>query len=227
MKKIVMLLSFAIVLMAQNVEAQTKKKPTSKNTTSSKSKSSSTKAKEATKEVSKEDSKFGKEFWTEKMMYGSYLNYPTLGRGFFNMALSPMIGYKITNNVAAGLLTKINYTWLKSDVATQAPLQILDLGAGVYARAKIIERFVIHAELESTKYSGIDQITNTLIKVRETSANAGVGYMNSFGGKWKSEFGIYYDLLYNQKVTNAKANGSYLPAKTTPFDIRIAITYNF
>jgi hypothetical protein len=229
MKKIVMLLSFVIVLIAQNAEAQTKKKPSSKKTTSSKSKSSSTREKEATKEATKEVStdgnKMGKEFWTEKMMYGSYLNYPTLGNGFFNMALSPMIGYKINENIAAGVLTKFSYTWVKSGIATQPPRQFVDLGVGLFARAKILQRFVLHAEYESTKYSGLDQ-NSQIIKVRETSANAGVGYMSGFG-KWKSEFGLYYDLLHNQKVTNANKNGGYLPVKSNPFDIRIALTYNF
>lgn len=209
------------------MEAQTKKKPTSKKPTSSKSKSASAKAKEKeSKDLSTGDTNPTKEFFTEKMMYGSFLNYPSFGQGAFNMALSPMIGYKIHKNIAAGLLTKLNYTWLRNPIATQAPVQILDLGAGIYARGKILERFLIHAEYESTKYTvNLDQNFKP-IKISETSVNAGVGYLSGWG-KWKSEFGIYYDLLHNQKVTKA-SNGTGNPtAKGSAFDIRIGITYNF
>ncbi len=227
MKKIIMLLCFATLLMAQNIEAQTKKKPTGKKTTTSKSKSSSAKAKEKeSKDISTSDDNSTKEFFTEKMMYGSFVNYPYLRQGLFNMALSPMIGYKINNNIAAGLLTKVNYTWLRSGIATQPPLQILDLGVGVFARVKVLERFMVHAEYESTKYTTAIDVNLKPIKIRETSANAGIGYLSGWG-KWKSEFGIYYDLLYNQKVTKASSGLGNTPAKGNAFDIRIGITYNF
>ena len=229
-----MLFLFAVAMMAQNAEAQTKKKPASKSSPSAKTRAANEKAKkeekekakkaseETTKETTKEDSKFGKDFWTTKMMYGSYINYPYFGNGIFNMALSPMIGYKVTPELAVGVLTKFNYIWQRNSNPTEAPLQVVDLGIGVFARAKILRVILLHAEYERTNYSTADPNTSPLkiIKVPENSANLGLGYISGYG-TWKYEIGIYYDALYPEK------NKLGTTFKQTPFEYRAAITYNF
>ena len=229
-----MLFLFAVAMMAQNAEAQTKKKPASKSSPSAKTRAANEKAKkeekekakkaseETTKETTKEDSKFGKDFWTTKMMYGSYVNYPSFGQGIFNMALSPMVGYKVTPELAVGVLTKLNYTWVRNPNATEAPLQLLDLGLGVFARAKILRVILLHAEYEKTKYAYPDfGVSPTkIVRIPETSANLGIGYISGYG-TWKYEIGIYYDALYPEKNKLQKT------FKQTPFEYRAAITYNF
>ena len=219
MKKIVMLFLFAVAMMAQNAEAQTKKKPASKSSASKSKSSSASKPKNDTKEVAKDDNS---DFWRTKMMYGSYINYPRFGRGVFNMALSPMVGYKITPDLVAGVVTKFNYTWLKNPNPVQAPYQLLDFGIGVFARAKILKVILLHGEYERTKYSGFDpnNSTPTILKFPETSANLGIGYISGYG-TWKYEIGFYYDVLYPEK---SKALNT---VKVTPFEYRAAITYNF
>ena len=234
MKKILMLFLFAVAMMAQNAEAQTKKKPASKSSPSAKTRAANEKAKkeekekaktaseETTKETTKEDSKFGKDFWTTKMMYGSYINYPRFGQGIFNMSLSPMAGYKVTPELAVGVLTKINYTWLKNPNPVESPYQLIDFGVGIFARAKILRVLLLHAEYERTKYSGFDSnsSTPTVIKLSETSANLGIGYISGYGA-WKYEIGFYYDILYPEKSKLGTT------VKQTPFEYRAAITYNF
>ena len=230
MKKIVMLFLFAVAMMAQNAEAQTKKKPTSKTSASAraaneraKKEKEKTKAKEEKNKTAGSDTnKFGKEFWTTKMMYGSYINYPYFGNGIFNMALSPMIAYKITPDLAAGVITKFNYIWQRSSTPNEAPLQVVDLGIGVFARAKILRVVLLHAEYERTNYSTAAPNVTPLkiVKVPETSANLGIGYISGFG-TWKYEIGFYYDVLFAEK------NKLGQTFKRNPFEYRAAITYNF
>ena len=226
MKKILILFLFAVAMMAQNAEAQTKKKPASKSSPSAKTRAANEKAKkekeEKAKTATKEDGKSNKDFWTTKMMYGSYVNYPSFGQGIFNMALSPMVGYKVTPELAVGVLTKLNYTWVRNPNATEAPLQLLDLGLGVFARAKILRVILLHAEYEKTKYAYPDfGVSPTkIVRIPETSANLGIGYISGYG-TWKYEIGIYYDALYPEK------NKLGTTFKQTPFEYRAAITYNF
>ena len=219
-----MLFLFAVAMMAQNAEAQTKKKPASKSSPSAKAKAATEKAKkeEKAKTASSDTNKFGKEFWTTKMMYGSYINYPYFGNGVFNMALSPMIAYKITPDLAAGVITKFNYIWQRSSIPTEAPLQVVDLGIGAFARAKILKVILLHGEYERTNYSTAAPNVTPLkiIKVPETSANLGIGYISGFG-TWKYEIGVYYDVLFPEK------NKLQQTFKRNAFEYRAAITYNF
>ena len=222
-----MLFLFAVAMMAQNAEAQTKKKPVSKSSPSAKARAASEKAKKEEKEekektTTSEDSKSNKDFWTTKMMYGSYINYPYFRSGFFNMSLSPMVGYKVTPDLAVGVLTKFNYIWQRSSNPTEAPLQVVDLGIGLFARAKILRVVLLHAEYERTNYSTADPNISPLkiVKVPENSANLGIGYISGYG-TWKYEIGFYYDVLFAEK------NKLGQTVKPNPFEYRAAITYNF
>ncbi len=204
MKKIFLFFLLAFALMAQNVDAQSKKVTKKKPTTSSKSKD-----KKGDDEVN---------FWTEKMMYGGFINYPAFGNGVFNMSLSPMIGYKLHKNVTAGLITSINYTWLRNPNFAEPPINLVEMGAGIFARAKFFNVVLIHADYQKTNYKDIDWTTTPIstIKTPVTSARVGLGYLQGFS-KWKYEIGIYYDVLYDATTS----------LRTTPFDYRAAITYNF
>jgi hypothetical protein len=207
MKKIFLFFLLAFALVAQNADAQSKKVTKKKTTSSSKSKS---KDKKDEGEVN---------FWTEKMMYGGFINYPAFGRGIFNMSLSPMIGYKLHKNIAAGLITSVNYTWARNTVFAQPPINLVDLGIGIFARAKFFDVVLLHADYQRTNYKIPTDLSTTPITVVNyplTSAKIGIGYLQGFS-KWKYEVGIYYDALFDVNKS----------LRDNPFEYRAALTYNF
>jgi hypothetical protein len=210
MKRIFLFLFFAIALMVQNADAQTKKVTKKKPTTTSKSKSNSKK---------KDDEE---NFWTEKMMYGGYINYPSLGFGFFNMALTPMIGYKFTNFASAGLISNINYTWFRRQTG-QTPINFVDFGIGAFARVRLFNFLLLHADYmrQQTVYDFDLNFTPAKpVREKSTPLNVGIGYLSG-RDRWKYEIGVYYNVNYDPNSLAAQARD------LIPFSYRAGITYNF
>ncbi len=212
MKRIFLFLFFALALVVQNAEAQTKKVTKKKPTTTSKSNSKSSSKKQDDQE----------NFWTEKMMYGGYVNYPTLGFGFFNMALTPMIGYKFTSFASAGLISNINYTWYRGQ-SGQTPINFVDFGVGAYARVRLFNFLLLHADYmrQQTVYDFDLNFTPAKpVREKSTPLNIGIGYLSG-RDKWKYEIGVYYNANYDPKSLAVQARG------IIPFSYRAGITYNF
>jgi hypothetical protein len=215
MKKIGILLVLAFLTFS--VDAQTTKKKTTKKPTTSKS---STNSKSSTRSTTKTKNDDGKNFWKDEMMYGAFVNYPSFGQGAFSMELSPFAGYKPLPFLAVGVSSKFAYNWFRNPNANEAPLQPIDLGFGAFTRLKFLKVIFLHGEITKTKYSQVYNNPSStpqfyVQKTSETAGNIGAGY--SSGGKFKTEIGIYYNLLYSKATVNT----------SSPFDFRLGMTYNF
>lgn len=90
----------------------------------------------------------------EKLTYEIGFGNPTFfgggGQSQFNIALKPGVGYKLVDRVATGVFIKGDYTF--ANLGGQE-FSLLDYGAGVFAKFKIVEAVYVRAEGTYQNYS--------------------------------------------------------------------------
>ncbi len=151
--------------------------------------------------------------FAHKLWYGGMLNFQIGGDGFGNSSLllgiSPMVGYKILDNVSVGPRITMNYY----ELFLEGPnLKIIEWGGGLFSRVKFTESIFAHVEYERQKLSGVGDIP-----IQESSDEnfyIGVGYNSALGNGFGYEILGLYNFLEEVETT-------------VPIEIRIGITYNF
>ncbi len=116
--------------------------------------------------------------------------------------ISPLIGYKITKNIAAGLGFTYQYYRAK-DYYTGAIYKTSIYGGRVFARYYFLENFLLHGEYEllslETKYFDPYNINNTP-RFFESNVLAGGGYRQLIGEN--SYFYIMILYNFNETINN-------------------------
>lgn len=150
----------------------------------------------------------------------------------FQIGITPMVGYKITDNLSAGPRVGITYQYIKGDARDlfTGELQTEATGlteyiAGAFVRYKIFQQFFaqFEGEYRSSEFvltdgrfliydSEIDDIST--VRQNDFQPIVGAGY-NSGAGLWGYEIMILYRLNIPEDDIRS------------PFDIRFGITYNF
>ena len=144
--------------------------------------------------------------FAEHLWFGGGLGLGISGNTF-NFGLSPMVGYKFTNNFSAGVRIPLDYTYAKlsSSNGTTAVYNNLDYGAGAFTRYKIFRGIFAHAEynylwIKEPVASGNTLLLdpenpNRLLKQSRNldEFNVGLGY--SSGGRVGTEISILYNVL--------------------------------
>ena len=161
----------------------------------------------------------------ERLWYGGGFGLGFGGDQFssiFQMGISPMVGYKVTNKLSFGPRVDIQYTTGRIDGGTEIfRLNAVNYGAGVFGRYKFLETFFLH-----TEFGFLDYVQNIaapdpgdrnvkVFRAQESQAFVGLGYNSSAGGVWGTEFSLLYNLL---------APDDQL---ALPIDFRFGITYKF
>lgn len=102
----------------------------------------------------------------------------------FSISLKANSGYKLTDNISAGLAVKYGIQAFNFPGQAQ-DFSIHDFGAGVYARVKILQQFYLQLEYD---LNNIPLIENNMVflDIRETIAAPyfGGGYLQGWGN-WK------------------------------------------
>jgi len=120
--------------------------------------------------------------FAHRLWYGGMLNFQIGSDNFGNSALllglSPMVGYKFTDNFSAGPRLTFNYyeQYLPGD-----NFKMIQWGIGGFGRAKFTPSLFAHIEYEVLKLNEVSDIGN----VPDTSDNnfyGGLGYNSSGGG---------------------------------------------
>ena len=181
------------------------------------------------KRSSKTDSYFDESGFVNKLWYGGNFNLGFSGSGETNQfvfGLSPMIGYKLWNDViSVGPRFGFTYNFIKgrgSDLAIYK-VKPTSWNVGAFARVKPIANLFAHFEYEyaNTKVVYLDQFGLLLVQNgevvvdKEVRDNVYVGLGYTSGGLWAYEI----MLLYN---VNAPEGDLELP-----FNFRFGITYKF
>ncbi|MEQ8702669.1 MAG: hypothetical protein RIC19_02055 [Phaeodactylibacter sp.] len=162
--------------------------------------------------------------FTHRLWYGGgvILNFLSVsGESAFTIGVSPLVGYKITDNFSVGPRFSLIYTnyRLQTGFDRVTSTNLFDYGVGAFTRYKLFRSFFIHLEYGADNeelVNGYDSFNDELITSRVLRSNAyvGVGY-NDGGDIWG--YDIY--LLYN---TLAPENNVRLP-----IEFRFGLTYNF
>jgi len=226
MKKIskiaMLLLACMLIVGVTNVEAQYGKKKKKK------------KKKPKTEEVESDDDYFDERggSFKDKLWYGGGV---TLGyggnndRSQFTAGLSPMVGYKVTENLSFGPRLVIDYNALRDrnrfGVVNKG--RSTNYGAGIFGRMKVLEFLFIHVEYSALNQAFylVDQSgdlvvepgTTDLATTREVTNNfyIGGGYFSGSGPGFGYEFVVLYNLLAPDDVVQQ------------PLDFRAGFTFNF
>lgn len=123
----------------------------------------------------------GRPDFKEKLNYEIGFGNPTFfgggGASQFNIALKPGVGYKLVDRVSTGLFVKADYTF--ANLGGQE-FSLLDYGAGLFAKFKIIDAIYVRAEGTYQNYSYDRQfgITNRAGFIEPL---LGLGYLSGYG----------------------------------------------
>ncbi len=168
----------------------------------------------------------------DKLWYGGGF---TLGygggndRSQFNIGISPMVGYKLTDKISVGPRLVVDYNAIRDrDRFGQINKgKSVNYGAGIFGRIKIFQAIFIHTEYSALNESfylinptgdlAIEPGTNKLATTREISNNfyIGGGYFSGGGGGLGYEFVVLYNVLAPDDVV------------AQPLDFRIGFTWGF
>lgn len=208
MKKIIQLslLVIVVVLAAQDQAFAQKKKKSDKDNA----------------EYFDESGNFMSRVW-----FGGGMVFPTFAsrdyESFFQIGVSPMAGYKITNNFSIGPRISLQYESYRAETISSGIFKFnpLTFSGGVFARYRIIPALFVHVEYEIAEevayfYDAPPPFSTDIFMVRQQQNNAyvGLGYTSS-----GDLLGYEISLLYN---VNAPEN-----TLQQPFDIRFGLNYNF
>lgn len=166
--------------------------------------------------------------WSERLWFGTGFGGLGLTQTQFSLGVSPIVGYKFTGDLSAGLRLPLQYDYIKvqSSSGDVFSSQDLDWGLGAFVRQKLFWSIFAHAEYNTlfmrdpVVSGGFLQLDpNDPSKILKTSyrakeCNVGLGYSRSNGG-----LGYELSLLYN--VLESSTN------PLIPFSFRAGVNYNF
>lgn len=180
--------------------------------------------------------------FAQRLWYGGGFNLGFFGSGgnnVFSAGISPMVGYKITDDLSAGPRIGLNYLHVRGPAVRVDPdingqvvsccnpegRGVLTFSGGLFARYKAFENFFGHIEIEFTEEQffvedGFGNLIyetgpDRLLTVQEFQENfyGGIGYTSGF------PLGFEILLLYNFNLPENSFE--------SPFDIRVGFNYNF
>lgn len=165
----------------------------------------------------------------DRLWFGGNVNLGFQGSNNYNVfffGLSPMAGYKITEDFSVGPRIEVFYTYYRAYVFNEGrnySAHPISLTGGVFARHKFLRQFFGHVEFNVERatfplrdFSGnFFSEDGKLATGTRTFENfyLGLGYFS--GGKVGSEISILYNVLEAQETLNI------------PISIRIGMNYNF
>jgi len=139
--------------------------------------------------------------------------------------ISPMVGYKVTDNFSFGPKVTFNNYHVKYANGAQNDIKLnsFNYGAGIFTRMKILGSYFIHAEFEGLNEEivedfnriQIDPTTNEIVTVRSWNSHYYLGAGYTSGGNLA--FNAYALWDFSEQLTS----------QNIPIDTRIGITYKF
>jgi hypothetical protein len=153
-----------------------------------------------------------------KIWYGGGLQLgfnSYFGSNVFAFGISPMVGYKIIEQISVGPRVETTYTSVKQ--AGFKAVSLFDVDAGVFIRFKVFRGLFLQGELSNEWYQ--QAITGSNEKVRSQRFNqrlgAGWNFGNGQGGG--SEVGVFYNFAVANDVNSFE----------NPLGYRFGFTWNF
>lgn len=165
----------------------------------------------------------------ENLWFGGNVNLGFQGSNNYNLfffGLSPMVGYKITDNFSVGPRVEVLYTYYKAFVFNEnrnRKANVFSYSGGAFVRQKFLNQFFAHGEYNRERatfpirdFAGNFYSENGRLATRSLNFDnlfIGLGYFS--GGKLGSEIVILYNVLEAEETL------------TLPISIRVGLNYNF
>ncbi len=125
--------------------------------------------------------------WT----FGGGLGVGFGSNSYFNLQVSPRVGYKITEQLEGGIIG--NVSWQKDDYYSSTMF-----GVGPFVNYYFARSFFVGANLQQYFINSKEKFTNYKYNTDETSLYLGGGYMQSLGNNAFAQFGIMYNVLWKE-----------------------------
>jgi hypothetical protein len=158
--------------------------------------------------------------FAHRLWYGGGFTLGFAGNQFeslFQLGISPMMGYKIFEQLSVGPRVSLTYSYYKVNYGggRVEKAQPLNWSVGAFARYKIIPIIFAHVEYEYENAAVFVYNPNLeVLRRNRDNTYIGAGY-NSGNGLWGYEILLLYNL-------NTPENSIELP-----INLRFGITYNF
>jgi len=114
------------------------------------------------------------------------------GTDYLNISVSPLVGYKFTEQFSAGLIT--SYQYVKFGNATFS-----NYGGGPFTRYNVTEKFFAYAEYEYLNFA-ISPQGGGQERRGYTSLFTGIGYTEPIGDIMSFNISALYNVLYGDGV---------------------------
>ncbi len=154
--------------------------------------------------------------FAHRLWYGGMLNFQIgnqIGGGnTLLLGISPMVGYKFTDNISAGPRLTLNYF-----VGYQPGenVKVLQTGIGGFGRVKFSPAIFAHIEYEILSLKEISDFG--IQGGSENNFYGGLGYNSAMGSAFGYEIMILYNFLEDPAIRDVQV----------PIEFRAGFTYNF
>lgn len=126
--------------------------------------------------------------WT----FGGGLGVGFGSNSYFNLQVSPRVGYKITDQLEGGIIG--NVSWQSSDYYKSTMF-----GVGPFVNYYFARSFFIGANLQQYFINSKEKFKGYKFDTDETALYLGGGYMQSVGNNAFVQFGIMYNVLWKER----------------------------
>lgn len=151
--------------------------------------------------------------FAHRLWYGGMINFQYGGfdrnSSILVLGLSPMVGYKFTENFSIGPRLTFNYL----EIFAEGPnYKAMQLGIGGFGRAKFTPELFAHIEYQTLTQKELSDFGDPDIK--DDNFFAGIGYNSAMGNGFGYEILGLYNFMEEDETR-------------VPIEIRIGFTYNF
>lgn len=137
---------------------------------------------------------------SDKVFYGGGAGF-SASSGQTNISVYPMVGYKVTPKLSAGVGLTYQYVSIKFSNGSKENLS--NYGYSIFGRYNVTQQFFAHTEYERLSF---EYFTNPSLEATDRlwydSFLVGGGYSENLGGRASFMVTALYNLLYDESDIN-------------------------
>lgn len=140
---------------------------------------------------------------TNKWTFGGGLGVGFGSNSYFNLQVAPRVGYRLTNDLEAGLIGSVS--WQTSDFYKSTMF-----GFGPFVNYYFARSFFVSGNLQHFFINYEDKYYDFKDNQQETALYLGGGYMQQIGNNSFMQIGLMYNVLY--KENSSVFSGGLIPS---------------
>lgn len=169
--------------------------------------------KDAPKEAEKEPAALKSKIWYGGGIQLGFNSY--FGSNVFSFGLSPMVGYKIIEQISVGPRVEMTYASVKQ--SGYKAVSLFDVDAGVFVRFRVFRGLFLQGELSNEWYQEALSGSEEKLKNQRFNQRLGAGWNFGSGQGGGSEIGVFYNFAIADDVNSYE----------NPLGYRFGFTWNF